>query len=170
MGIEAGATMLMAHHDYEEDLLLPLLRARGASGPWEQIEHEHEALGAALESLRVARGGRAELLEALHRDVVPHMEAEEEVLTEAFWRELLSVEEARAFGKEIAVHSRAHLTPAARMLPLVLYNLDPEERAAFTEPMPSFVVRGLVPYMFRASWRPLRPFMAYPPRRLTSLP
>jgi hypothetical protein len=170
LGIEAGATMLSAHHDYEEDLLLPLLRAKGAEGPWDRIHEEHGSLTEALEQLRQARGGRADLLEALHREVVPHMEAEEEVLTEAFWRDLLTTEEARAFGKQIAAHSRAHLTPSARMLPLVLYNLDPEERAAFTAPMPSFVVRGLVPYVFRASWRPLRPFMAYPPRRLSPLP
>ena len=169
-GIEAGATMLQAHHDYEEELLLPLLRSKGAEGPWDAIASEHEELTAALGDVQNARGGRAERLQELHDQVVPHMEAEEEVLTEAFWRELFSAKEARAFGKEVAAHSRAHLTPAAKMLPLVLYNLDPEERAAFTEPMPGFVVRGLVPYAFRAAWLPLRPFMAYPPRRLSPLP
>ncbi len=170
LGIEAGATMLAAHHDYEEDLLLPLLRSKGAEGPWDQIHDEHGSLTSALEQLKHARGGRAEMLQAIHDDVVPHMAGEEAVLTEGFWRELLSEEEARAFGKQVAAHSRAHLVPAARMLPLVLYNLDPDERAEFTEPMPGFVVRGLVPYAFRASWRMLRPFMAFPPRRLSPLP
>jgi len=170
LGIEAGSTMLAAHHDYEEDLLLPLLRAKGAEGPWDEIQEEHASLARALDELKHAQGGRAERLQAIHDEVVPHMEGEEEVLTEPFWRGLLSEEEARAFGKEVAAHSRAHLTPVGRMLPLLLYNLSPEERAAFTEPMPGFVVRGLVPYAFRASWRPLRPFMAYPPRRLSPLP
>lgn len=169
-GIAAGATMLRAHHDLEEEVILPLLRSKGADGPWDTIATEHEALTGALEGAITARGGRAELLEALHALVVPHMEGEEEVLTESYWRELLSADEARAFGKDIAAHSKAHLTPATKMLPLVLYNLDPEERAAFTEPMPGFLVNGLVPYAFRAAWRPLRPFMAYPPRRLSPLP
>ena len=139
-------------------------------GPWEEVATEHEALASALEAVETARGGRAEQLEALHALLVPHLQREESVLTESFWRQALSEEQARSFGKAVAIHSRAHLKPTAQLLPLVLYNLDPEERATFTAPMPSFVVKGLVPVAFRGAWRPLRPFMAYPPRRWTPLP
>lgn len=169
-GIDAGLVMLRAHHAYEEELLLPLLRRKGAAGPWDQVSADHEALEALLDDLERAGGGRADKLDAVVTLLEPHLALEEEHLTEAFWAGLLDPEEASAFGKEVAAHSRAHLKPGAKLLPLVVYNLDPDERAAFTARMPGFVVRGLVPYAFRAAWRPLRPFMAYPPPRLSPFP
>jgi hypothetical protein len=120
--------------------------------------------------LQEAAGGRANHLAALVALLTPHLALEEAHLTASFWANLLSESEAADFGKRVAAHSRAHLKPASKLLPLLVYNLDPEERASFTAKMPGFVVNGLVPYAFRASWRPLRPFMAYPPPRLTSLP
>jgi len=167
-GTACAVTMLRAHHGYEDELLLPLLRAKGAEGPWQQVATEHERLAALCARLERSAGSeRAELLRKVYQLVVPHMAAEEAHLGVDRWREWLSEAEATAFGKEVAQHSREHLKPATKLLPLILFNLTPKERATFTARMPGFLVRGLVPYAFRPMWRPLRPFMTYAPRRLS---
>jgi hypothetical protein len=173
-GVQAGVTSLRAHHGFEDELLLPLLRQRGAEGPWDEVSEEHEQLAAHLDALEAAVGrddasGVLAPLQAVQALLPDHFRMEEDALTEGFWQQLLSEEEARAFGKEVAAHSREHLKPAAKLLPLLLYNLDDVERARFTERMPAFVVNGLVPVAFRPAWRGLRPFMTYPPRRWTRL-
>jgi len=168
LGVPCAVTMIRGHHLYEDELLLPLLEAKGADGPWVEVATEHEQLGALLTRLERAKGAtRAELLDQVAQLVGPHMAKEEVHLTEEAWRSWLSDDEARAFGKDVAAHSRASMKPATKMLPLILFNLTPTERAAFTERMPSFVVNGLVPYAFRPMWRGLRPFMTYAPRRWT---
>jgi hypothetical protein len=167
-GVSAAVTLLRGHHAYEDELLLPLLARKGAEGPWAEVATEHEQLAALLSRLERAKGAtRAELLEQVARLVGPHMNKEEQHLTEAVWAQLLSDDEASAFGKEVAAHSRASLKPATKLLPVLLYNLTPTERAAFTARMPAFVVKGLVPWAFRPAWRGLRPFMTYAPRKLT---
>ncbi len=157
-GLEAAGAALRAHHALEDEVLLPALRARGAAGPWERVASDHHDVAARLAAGDVR--GLAELLPG-------HFALEEEVLTEASWRALLTEDEARALGKAIATHSRAHLRPAAKLLPLLLFNLDPDERARFTARMPRFVTAGLVPIVFRGAWRGLRPWMTWPPARWT---
>lgn len=167
-GIEAAVTMVRGHHRYEDELLLPLLQKKGAQGPWVVVAREHEQLAALLSRLDRARGDdRVALLCQIRELVVPHMAEEEAHLTEAAWRGWLTDDEASAYGKEVAAHSRASMKPATKLLPLILFNLTPGERAAFTERMPSFLVNGLVPYAFRPMWRGLRPFMTYAPQRWT---
>jgi hemerythrin-like domain-containing protein len=173
-GIRAATTALRAHHAYEEEVLLPRLREEEVDGPWQRVETEHVALRDHLDVLDAApEDGPADgsdlepALEAIV-DLLPgHFALEEAELTEAFWRELFTEEQARAFGKEVAAHNRAGLQPEARLLPLLLYNLDEAQRAVFTDRMPGFVVHGLVPVAFRPAWRHLRPFMAHPPARWT---
>lgn len=157
LGARVVGAAIRAHHLMEDEVLLPLLREKGAEGPWDTIHDDHGVIAAGL-------ADPASLRDRL-RD---HFAVEERAWTEAFWRELLTDDEARALGKRVSAHSREHLKPTAEQLPLLLFNLDEAERAAFTERMPGFVVKGLVPYAFRASWRKLRPFMAYPPPRLLS--
>lgn len=165
---ECAVTMLRAHHGYEDDLLLPLLRQLQAEGPWSKVHDEHERLAVLVARLsRVGATQRLGLLRQVRDLVVPHMAEEEVHLRPRQWRQWLGEEEARGFGKEVAAYNRAHLKPGTKLLPLIIYNLTPSERAAFTEKMPRFLVKGLVPFAFRPMWRPLRPVMTYAPRRLS---
>jgi hemerythrin-like domain-containing protein len=178
-GIADAVVALRAHHRYEDELLLPKMRAAGADGPWDQVAAEHGTLSDDLAALEAAApSGPSDLsdLEAPLARIVallgPHFASEEAALTESAWRGIFfdDSEAARAFGKQVAAHNRAGLQPSARLLPLLVYNLGPRDRARFTERMPSFVVDGLVPYAFRPAWRSRRAFMAYPPPRLTPRP
>lgn len=173
-GISDAITALRAHHLYEDELLVPTVQAAELPGPWDRVGEEHQEMAALLEVLEEREHGPEDLSDLVQpiSQIVellgPHFAAEEAALTEDAWRQVFATEdEASAFGKQVAAHNRAGNQPAARLLPLLLYNLDEVERARFTDRMPGFLVNGLVPYAFRSSWRHLRPFMAHPPARIT---
>lgn len=175
-GIRDAVTALRAHHRYEDEVLIPRVRATD-DALWDQVVEEHQALSDALSTLEQATvhgpPDLSDLEQALEQIVAilpNHFQAEEDALSEATWRGIFddNPEQARAFGKQTAAVNRAALQPAARMLPLLLYNIPPDERARFTDRMPGFLIQGLVPYAFRPAWRSRRPFMAFPPRRLVT--
>lgn len=169
IGLDAAITVLRGHHAYEEEVLLPELRARGVDGPWEQVGDEHVTASEHLDAL--ARGDAPEPhLDALCALLHEHFALEDAALTADFWRGLFTEEEAADFGQRVSRHNRASLQPAAKLLPLLLYNLAPEQRGRFTDRMPRFLIAGLVPVAFRPSWRALRPFMAHAPDRWTPAP
>ncbi|MFT4623803.1 MAG: hypothetical protein ACI8PZ_002459 [Myxococcota bacterium] len=164
-GVRAAVTVLRGHHAYEEEVLLPELRSRGASGPWDRVSDEHATVAAHLDAL--VSGDPLPHLDALCALLPEHFAIEDEALTEEFWRGLFTEDEARAFGQRVSRHNRDSLKPSAKLLPLLLYNLAPDERGRFTDRMPRFLIEGLVPVAFRPAWRGLRPFMAHPPARWT---
>lgn len=172
-GLHDAARLLRAHHVFEDTMLLPKLRTIGAEGPWSEVAEEHAAMDAALAVLERATPAtdRAQLREAVVplADALPdHFAKEEDHLTEANWRVWMPDEDGvRAFGKAIARVNREALEPSARLLPLLVYNMDEATRARFTDRMPRFVVDGLVPYAFRPAWRSRRPFMTQAPRSWT---
>lgn len=166
-GVRDIVVAIRAHHLQEDEILLPELARKGVDGAWARVREDHERLATAL--IDVERASTAELadrLRALDKLLRDHITHEESLLDEAGWRSILSADEARTLGKALSAHAREHLVPAARQLPLMLYNLDEAEREEFTAPMPGFVSRGLVPFAFRMAWRPLRPFFTYPPPRI----
>lgn len=174
-GIHDAVVMLRTHHEYEDELLIPLVRDHNPL-LWDEVVEEHQTIANALLSLeRASTVGPPDLsdlespLKTITEVLPNHFRREEGVLTPDFWRMCFEHDEdaARQFGKRTANYNREALKPATRMLPLLLFNLSDDERERFTEKMPSFVVNGLVPYAFRPAWRSRRAFMAHAPPRLT---
>jgi hypothetical protein len=49
--------------------------------------------------------------------------------------------------------------PAERLVPFVLYNLSPDDRAVMVAAMPPNVLTELVPIAWADDWRPMKPFL-----------
>jgi hypothetical protein len=45
------------------------------------------------------------------------------------------------------------------VVPFLLYNLPPEERAVFSQGMPPIVIQELVPVAWKEKWSPMKPFL-----------
>jgi hypothetical protein len=167
-GVDAAVTALRAHHQGEDDVLVPFLRSRpSTTAALTAVHADHERVAAAL--ARLERAPVAELDDCLSdvlRTFADHATREEELLAALDWTQP-APDDVRAVGKALSDHARRHLRPTAVQLPLLLFNLDPDERRAFTDRMPAFVSRALVPWVFRPAWRKLRPFLTHaPPRAL----
>jgi hypothetical protein len=169
-GVTAAVTALRAHHVAEDEVMVPFLRGRaGTTDALAAIHQDHERVAAALARLeRAPASDLADALGSASRTFAAHCAREEELLAGLPWTALAGPEEVRALGKGVSDASRRHLRPAPLQLALLLYNLDDEERRAFTDRMPAFVSRVLLPWAFRPSWRRMRPFLAHPPRRVLS--
>jgi hypothetical protein len=53
----------------------------------------------------------------------------------------------------------AHSGPDYLVVPFVLYNLSPEQRAILAAEMPPIVTQQLVPIAWKAQWEPMSPFL-----------
>ena len=56
-------------------------------------------------------------------------------------------------------HGRKHMGPDYLVVPFLLYNLPPEERAILARMMPPIVTQQLVPMVWKAQWAPMLPFL-----------
>lgn len=168
-GVAASVTALRGHHASEDEVLLPFLRTRpGTTEALAAIHSDHERVAAGI--ARLAHAPDADLgaaVGAVLRTFADHCGLEEALLTALPWG-TWGEEEVRALGKGVSDHARRYLRPTHVQLPLLLYNLDPEERRAFTSRMPRFVSALLVPWAFRPGWRGMRPFLAHAPPRFGS--
>lgn len=169
-GVSAAVTALRAHHVAEDEAMVPFLRSRpGTTEALSAIHHDHERVAAAIS--RLERAPAADLPDALAaalRTFSDHCAREEALLAALPWATLAGPDEVRALGKAVSDASRRHLRPAHVQLALLLYNLDRDERRVFTDRMPAFVSKILLPWGFRPSWRRLRPFLSHPPRPVLS--
>jgi hypothetical protein len=168
-GLACALQVLRSHHAFEEELLLPKMREKRVAGPWERVTDEHDVLVAHMRALESGEAP-APHLDAICALLPHHFAKEEQATGSEVWAQIFTEDEARAFGKQVAAHHRTSLQPTAKLLPLLLYNLDEAQRERFTDRMPDFIVGVLVPVVFRPRWRHLRAFMAHAPDRWTPEP
>ena len=52
-----------------------------------------------------------------------------------------------------------HAEPANLVVPFILYNLSPEDRAIMTQGFPEIVTKQLVPVDWKEEWKSMQPFL-----------
>jgi len=166
------AGTLHAHHLSEDEVVFPVLHERLPAMPFAQLAAEHAVVQRVLDELapaidRLAAGPwqapeLAPVLRLADRlaDLwAPHMAIEEAYLTPATADALLSVEEQMALGQRAAQHSQEHAGPAPLIVPFMLYNLPPVERAVMAGRMPPAVTQQLLPGPWKEQWAAMQPFL-----------
>ena len=163
---------LRAHHGAEEELVFPRFRERIPDAPYERLDREHAdllpALTAADDAIEGALAGLpasvwlGRLLGALDRvDQLwhAHIAVEEEHFSGAAIDAVMSEDEQGEFGKMVAAHSQKNAGPDYLVVPFLLHNLEPADRAAMAAKMPPIVTQQLVPVAWKEKWAPMRPFL-----------
>ena len=164
--IERFTKFLHSHHDGEEQVIFPSLRAaaeRVSMGDllahvasW-QAAHEtllsrlHQ-LDEACRSFRASGEQKALLRSAREvRDVLfPHLDAEEAALSEAVLLQLMSAEQAAALSQSASKHGQQHGGPMVLMM--YLHGLTDEEQTHFST-LPWFVRRVLMKRVWARGFR-----------------
>jgi hemerythrin-like domain-containing protein len=170
--VRSLASVLHAHHLTEDDVAFPYFRDLMPDTPFDSLTAEHQEMKPLLEEIDVAIGkveAGAQTAESLNdlnhaltqvRDLWhPHIELEGAHLSPEKADELLGVEEQIELGKRFAQHNREHAKPDHLVVPFLLYNLPPEERAIFSQGMPPVVTQELVPVVWKEKWSPMKPFL-----------
>lgn len=155
------------HHLGEDAIIFPRLRLALDQVPFEELYAEHEIMDVVLNELRqTVTTVDAEFFDDLLKTVdhftklwLPHIAKEKQYLyspeiTAAF----MTREEQIQLLQETSAHALTTGNPAL-MLPFVLGNLDPKDRAAFSGFLPPEIVQELVPVVWKPQWALMQPFL-----------
>jgi len=163
---------LRAHHDAEDELAFPRFRERIPDAPYDRLERDHadlvpaltaadEAVEGALAGLPAAAwlGRLLGALDRIDRLSHDHIAIEEEHFNVRTIGSALSPEEQGELGRALSAHAQQHSGPDYLVVPFLLHNLEPADRAAMAANFPPIVMQQLVPIAWKEKWAPMRPFL-----------
>ena len=166
------AEVLNAHHLSEDHVAFPYLRSKLPDAPYDDLLAEHREMDEILEVLEgdvevvAAQAQAGESLNSLNRTLAsleeawhPHIDKEVHYLyavekTDA----VMDLDEQIQLSREVGEYSQKQGNPAL-MVPFLLYNLPPEERASMAMAMPPVVLEELLPVVWKETWAPMEPFL-----------
>jgi hypothetical protein len=165
-------TCLDAHSLIEDEIAMPALEAKVPTAPYDDMERDHRRMEPILQALtpyidRIeSESNPKTALQALVTYIIklqalwlPHIETEEKHFSAERLAEAMSEAEHAALVQQFAAASQKHAKPDYLIVPFMLFNLEPTERARFSSGLPATLVERLVPETWRAHWEPMTPFL-----------
>ena len=169
--VQSLVSVLHAHHLGEDELAFPYLRDLLPGAPFDLLSEQHQQMVPILDEITAANEAVAaepegQSVNALNRALTqvdelwhPHIQIEEEEFTVERGAELISVDEHIRLAQLFAKLSQEHAQPDYLVVPFILYNLAPEDRAIMAGSMPPVVTQELVPRAWKEKWAPMQPFL-----------
>ena len=169
--VQSLVSVLHAHHLGEDELAFPYLRDLLPGVPYDLLSEQHQQMVPILDEITaaneaVAAEPESQSVNALNRTLTqvdelwhPHIQIEEEEFTVERGAELISVDEHIRLAQLFAKLSQEHAQPDYLVVPFILYNLAPEDRAIMAASMPPVVTQELVPKAWKEKWAPMQPFL-----------
>jgi hemerythrin-like domain-containing protein len=170
--LRAFVSVTHAHHLTEDELFFPYFREKIREAPFDLLTAQHREVARLLDEMEPAiheaergpqaiepfsRIGRiaAELGEIWH----PHIAKEEGIFSPERVNATVAPDEQLRLIKLATEHNMKNSGPDYLVVPFVLYNLSPEDRATISEGMPPIVTQQLVPVAWKEKWEPMSPFL-----------
>ena len=170
--LQTFVNVVHGHHTVEDLIFFPFFRDRLPEVPFDAFASEHNTMKALLEDMSTAIDSMAadtkmarasarlhDLLVQVAQTWHPHIRGEESHFTEERVAAAATPEELASLSDQISQHNQEHSRPLELVVPFLLYNLEPEDRAIFSRQIPSFVVDELVPVTWKQQWEPMKPFL-----------
>jgi hypothetical protein len=162
--VRALIAVLHVHHHGEDDLAWPYLRARMPEAPYETLIAQHTTMSERLTEAEAALAARD--LGALHAQLgevdalwQEHVALEEDAFSVEATAEALAPEEQRQVTRKVERHAQMHAWPPRLVVPFMLYNLEPEDRAVLKKTIPGFLTKVVVPTIWKPAWAPMMPYL-----------
>ncbi len=165
-------SVLDAHHKVEDQVAFPYFEDRFPDAPYDLLRTQHQSIVPMLDQLRatieemVAHPQEGQIINKLFLltkgiDEVwhPHIRIEEDHFTVGKLGAAIPPGEQIRLIKLFMEHSQQHAKPDFLVVPFLLYNLPPEQRAVMAGAMPPVVTEQLVPVIWKEKWEPMKPFL-----------
>ena len=160
--------LLHAHHDGEEAIGFSLLHTKMSGEDLSGLETEHTDMLDALHALQTFVAAPApwdgshwrgvhRAASALRAGWQVHQGNEEIYMAKVSAK--LSPEERARLARELETFGITHAGPGNRVVPFILYNLEGKDREDMGSRLPFFLKGILVPFFWRANYRPMQPFL-----------
>jgi len=154
-----------AHHLSEDEIAFPYFK-KLIEAPYDRLKDDHQKIASHLEILdkyisEIPSGGIGQLREVLveiEKLWVPHIRIEEENLTAEKLNPVLRPKEQADITEKLSRHGMENSGPGPLTLPFMIYNLEGNDREAFTKPFPWILKKVLIPIIWKGQWKPMSPF------------
>ena len=170
--VQSFSSVLHGHHQAEDEEIFPYFKDRLPEVPYERLISEHEIFNDGLQeintgidhlmseneeldSLKLLKSGFDKIDHIWH----PHIKIENTQLYERIRSLNINLEEMIRLQKDDKKFFQEHTGPAYLVMPFVLYNLSPEDRAILTQGSPEVVTKQLLSIDWKDKWTPMRPFL-----------
>ena len=162
---------LHSHHLSEDEVAFPSWQKIEPQLPFDQLFIHHRQIAPLLDRLRLwldagESAWEPDSLAHLHAVLTalesiwrPHILLEEGYFSPLTFQRMWKPEENARLAEQIGTHSQQHVQSPELVVPFVLYNLSPEDRAQMAQAYPPQVVEQLVPIDWKAAWAPMQPFL-----------
>jgi hypothetical protein len=170
--VQSFSAVLHGHHLVENDKVFPYFMNKLPEVPYLKLISEHNIIKGGLQeintgldhlmsendelkSLKLTKSGLDKIDQIWH----PHIQIENTQLYGRVGSLNIDFEEMIRIQKEYAEFFQDHIDPAYLVVPFVLYNLSPEDRAIVAQGLPEMVTKQLVPIDWRDKWASMQPFL-----------
>ena len=161
--------VFFAHHDGEELILFPIIKAKVPSVDFTQLLEQHKVMHHTAEkfsSLVNKKNLSSEsyneiysLIQNMSQQWKEHRQQEEDTIIHDDIGSAFPLNEQIILGEKLSKHGQAHSKPVALTLPFMLYNLEPDEREEFSADMPWILTSFLIPVVWKSKWKIMEPFL-----------
>ena len=170
--VQSFSSVLNGHHLVENEKIFPYFKDKLPEVPYERLMSEHEIFKDGLQeintgikhltsendelnSLKLLKSGFDKIDQIWH----PHIQIENTQLYGRIGSLNIDLEEMMKIKKETVDFFQEHTDPAYLVMPFVLYNLSPEDRAIVSQGFPEIVTKQLIPIDWKDKWTPMQPFL-----------
>ena len=170
--VQSFSSVLHGHHLVENEKIFPYFKNKLPEVPYERLMSEHEIFKDGLQeintelgqlmsennelnSLKLLKSGFNKIDQIWH----PHIQIENTQLYGQIGSLNIDLEEMIRIQKEAGEFFQEHTDPAYLIVPFVLYNLSPEDRAIASQGFPEMVTKQLVPIDWKDKWESMHPFL-----------
>ena len=170
--VQSFSSVLHGHHQAEDEEIFPYFKDKLLEVPYERLISEHEIFNEGLQeintgtdnlksendeldSLKLLKSGFDKIDQIWH----PHIQIENTQIYGRIRSLNIDLEEMIRLQKEDKKFFQKHTGPAYLVMPFVLYNLSPEDRAILTQGSPENVTKQLLSIDWKDKWTPMQPFL-----------
>ena len=165
--VKALMTVLHSHHSGEDVIAFPLIWVKIPTAPVDQFCADHEKMKVHLDEIeRLMTDSEPSLdllveqLEKLNAIWGGHIHLEETVFSAQNMRSIFQPYQQADLTQKFSQHSMQMVGDRdALVIPFILYNLAPEDRAIFSQTLPPVVTQQLVPMAWKERWSTMKPFL-----------
>ncbi len=170
--VKSLISVMKGHHDLEEKIMYPYLRYRMPKLPFDMLKAQHQDMMNSLNSIMKILEEPAkslnfnDLLGKLNMKLkeiqevwCSHIQLEEKHFTSDKINAVLWYDEQARLSRILTGYIHEHAGPDYLVVPFLIYNLHPDDRAFFSRKIPPALTQQLTSDAWMEKWTPMRTFM-----------
>jgi len=170
--VQSFSSVLHGHHQAEDEKIFPYFKDKLSEVPYERLVSEHLIFNDGLNEIKTGidnlTSGNDELkslkllksgLDKIDRIWHSHIQIENTQLYERIGSLNIDLEEMIRLKIEDKKFFQKHTGPAYLVMPFVLYNLSPEDRAILSQGSQEMVTKQLLSADWKDKWTPMQPYL-----------